>query len=378
VASRRTSTRLRAAVSDLTEAALERMAETHPWFAELTPAQRDWVAAVAEAGIRGFVDGATDGDSPGGDVFSAAPPELALSIPLQHTVELVRSTVAVVEERVDSLAAPGDEDRLREAVLRYSREVAFAAARVYAAAAESRGAWDARIEAMVIDALLRNEVDESIRSRAAALGWTGTGDVVVLVGRAPDRSPEQVSAAVQRAAAHTGLRAIVGVQGERLVVAVTGGADPVDQVPHLLGHFGPGSVAVSPVADDLFSAGLAVAEAVSALEAVAAWPDAPRLVTADDLLVERSLRNDATARERLVNSVFRPLADSSDLLATVEAYLERAGSIEGAARDLFVHPNTVRYRLRRIADVTGYSPVDARGALTLRIACILGRLEVKL
>ena len=41
---------------------------------------------------------------------------------------------------------------------------------------------------------------------------------------------------------------------------------------------------------------------------------------------------------------------------------------------MFIHPNTVRYRLRRVADITGYSPTDARGAFTLRMGLTLGRL----
>jgi DNA-binding PucR family transcriptional regulator len=40
-----------------------------------------------------------------------------------------------------------------------------------------------------------------------------------------------------------------------------------------------------------------------------------------------------------------------------------------------VHPNTVRYRLRRVLDVTGLAAGDARHAFTLRIALVLGRLE---
>src|SRR6478736_303607 len=58
-----------------------------------------------------------------------------------------RSWVGLVaQEGVAELAAPGEEQALREAVLRYSREIAFAAAQVYAEAAEARGAWDARLE----------------------------------------------------------------------------------------------------------------------------------------------------------------------------------------------------------------------------------------
>ena len=49
--------------------------------------------------------------------------------------------------------------------------------------------------------------------------------------------------------------------------------------------------------------------------------------------------------------------------------------MEATARAMFIHPNTVRYRLRRIQDVTGYNPTDAREAYVLRLAITLGRLQ---
>jgi len=42
---------------------------------------------------------------------------------------------------------------------------------------------------------------------------------------------------------------------------------------------------------------------------------------------------------------------------------------------LFVHPNTVRYRLRRIADFTGRDPTVPRDAYVLRVASTVGRLN---
>ena len=48
--------------------------------------------------------------------------------------------------------------------------------------------------------------------------------------------------------------------------------------------------------------------------------------------------------------------------------------MEATARLLFVHPNTVRYRLRRVAELTGFSPVTGRGGFTLWVAVVLGRL----
>ena len=49
--------------------------------------------------------------------------------------------------------------------------------------------------------------------------------------------------------------------------------------------------------------------------------------------------------------------------------------IEATARALFIHPNTVRYRVKRIQDITGYNPADAREAYILRMAITLGRLQ---
>ncbi|HET7531952.1 MAG TPA: helix-turn-helix domain-containing protein, partial [Nocardioidaceae bacterium] len=51
------------------------------------------------------------------------------------------------------------------------------------------------------------------------------------------------------------------------------------------------------------------------------------------------------------------------------------GSLEATARAMFVHANTVRYRLRRAADVTGLSATDPRDAYTYRVALTLGRLN---
>src|SRR5213079_1370980 len=97
-----------------------------------------------------------------GEVFGTAPRELARAVSLQQAVEMVRVIIDVVEARVDELAAPGGQAGLREAVLRYTREIAFGAAQVYARTAEARGAWDARLEALVVDSLVRGVSEDSL------------------------------------------------------------------------------------------------------------------------------------------------------------------------------------------------------------------------
>lgn len=370
--------RLEASRGALATAAITRMDEALPWYRAMPAENRSWVNLVAQAGVAAFVDWFRQPEAPqaiSADVFGTAPRELTRTVSLQQTVELVRVVIAVVEEQIEQIA-PGDEADVREAVLRYSREIAFAAAQVYAQAAEARGAWDARLESLVVDALLRGEADDSLRSRAAALGWGVHDSVVVVVGQAPDAEPETVVDNIRRAAKAHHLDVLTGVQGDRLVAILGGSREPVRAARHLVAQFGPGPVVVGPTVPDLLAAGDSAAAALSGLRAAPAWPDAPRPVLAEELLPERALVGDALARDRLVADIYRPLQSSSTgLLDTLAAFLEQTGSMQATARVLFVHPNTVRYRLRRVAELTGYAPTDPRQALTLRLALAFGRLD---
>src|SRR3954454_16105193 len=221
--------RLEASMGALATAAIARMDEVLPWYRAMPAENRSWVNLVAQAGVAAFVEWFRQPDAPqaiSADVFGTAPRELTRTVSLQQTVELVRVVIAVVEEQIEQIA-PGDEAVVREAVLRYSREIAFAAAQVYAQAAEARGAWDARLESLVVDALLRGAVDEAIRARGSAPGWGQRGQVAVVVGLAADASPDAVADSVGRAAKTARLDVISAVQGDRLVVALGRVTDPL-------------------------------------------------------------------------------------------------------------------------------------------------------
>jgi PucR C-terminal helix-turn-helix domain/GGDEF-like domain len=362
---------------------MARMEQDMPWFRELSAEDRSWVGVIVQAGIRGFVDWyrrAADQPAPGGtemvaSVFGVAPRALAGVINLQQTVDLVRLSIEVVEANVEELLEPADAADVRAAVLRYAREVAFATAEVYARAAELRGAWDARLEALVVDAVLRSEPDETLLSRASALGWAGRGDVAVVLGSVPaDRSESNTFEEVRRSARSAGMDALCAVQGDRLVVVLGGVADPRAAAEAVTGLFGDGPVVVGPVSPDLGQAHVSARAALSALRSAPGWPQAPRPVRSADLLPERALAGDGHARRHLVDEVYLPLLHArGTLIETIAAYFEHGSSIEATARALFVHPNTVRYRLRQSAELTGFSPTDARDAFTLEIALVLGR-----
>ncbi len=366
---------------------MARMESDMAWFRELSAEDRSWVGLIVQAGIRGFVDWyrqesepATDGQPAGGtalaaSIFGAAPRALAGVINLQQTVDLVRLSIEVVESNVDDLVDPADAPAVHNAVLRYAREVAFATAEVYARAAEVRGAWDARLEALVVDAVLRSEADESLLSRASALGWAARGDVAVVLGAVPaQRSETDIFDEVRRAASAAGLDALCAVQGDRLVVLLGGVDDNLAAAAVVVELFGAGPVVVGPVAEDLRHAYASARAALSAHRAASGWPEAPRPVRSSDLLPERALAGDGHARRQLVEEIFLPLAGArGTLLETLAAYFHQGSSLEATARVLFVHPNTVRYRLRQIGELTGFTPSDSRDAFTLEIALVLGR-----
>jgi len=373
------SRQLAAAAAEMTTSALARIADEHRWFADLDAEHRSWITLVARSGIDGFLEWFAAGgrDIAPGTIFDAAPRALARKITLNQTVDLVRTTIDTVEHRIAGL--PDDEQGpLRIGILRYSREIAFAAAQVYARAAEARGAWDARLEALVVDAVIRGDADESVVSRASTLGWASPPGIAVVIGSAP-ADPGRAVEAIRQAAARQSLDLLAAPQGDRLVLVIGGtlhsSPELVKLVADFAGQFGAGQVVVGPIVSDLVEAARSAREALSGMRAAKAWPDAPRPVASEDLLPERALAGDGHARRTLGTEIYGQLvAAGGELADTLAAFFDSGGSIEATSRALYVHANTVRYRLRRVQEVTGYSALDPRGGYVLRLALTLGRL----
>jgi len=371
---------------ELATATLKRLEDTLPWYSEMPPGRRSAVGLVAQAGITSFISWYDDPESTpwiAADVFGSAPRELLRSVSLTQTLQLIKVTVEVVEDRIKNQG-----DGLREGILLYSREIAFAAADVYARAAEARGLWDARLEALVVDSILSGEADDELPSRIAALGWHGHGEVCVLVGTAP---PQLDVDQLRRTARHVQADVLIGVQGTRLVLVIgralpdtsetdTGRtAEPQLTFLEIAGRlepgFGTGHLVLGHEVPDLVQASRSARAALAGFAVARAWRNAPRPVLADDLLPERALAGDPLARSTLVSRIYRPLQDhSTELLGTLWCYLDNGRSLEATARELFVHPNTVRYRLKRISEVIGYDATGAREAVILQSALILGAI----
>ncbi len=369
--------------------AVSAMQERLPFFADLEASQRASVALVVQTAVVNFVEWMHDPHSNvsyTAQAFELVPQDLRNRIALRHSVDMVRVTMEFFEEVVPLVARSEEQlSALTVGILKYSRDLAFSFASAYADAAEARGSWDSRMEASVVDAVVRGDTGPELLSRAAALNWDTTAPATVVVGTpAPGRDGTNGQADSQRAsqdvrdiAAQHGRAALTDVHGTWLVAIVSGHLSPTEKfLGGLLNAFSDGPVVIGPTAPMLTAAYHSASEAISGMNAVGGWRGAPRPVLARELLPERALMGDASAIVALHTDVMGPLADAGPtLIETLDAYLDCGGAIEACARKLFVHPNTVRYRLKRIGDFTGRDPTQPRDAYVLRVASTVGQLN---
>lgn len=369
---------LQSIAGELATATLSRLDETLPWYRAMPPARRAAIGTVAQAGITSFIQWYKDPSRQpwvAADVFGSAPRELLRSISLQETLQLIRVVVEMVEERVVS-----EHPDLTEAVLRYSRDIAFSAADVYARAAEARGLWDARLEALVVDSIISGETSQEISSRVAALGWRSDGQVAVLLGSAnPSPDPD----ALRKLARKSGCDVLIGIQGRRQVVVIgllVRASEPDQAIQAVAlkmeSFYGPGALILGTTVGSVSDAAKSAKSALAAHSVAKATTNHHRPMLADELLPERALAGDSLARSTLLENYYHPLAqNSSELLQTLRTYLDCGRSLEQTAKVLFVHANTVRYRLKRIFDEISADATDPRTAFVLQVALLLGSIS---
>ena len=369
---------LQSIAGELATATLSRLDETLPWYRSMPPARRAAIGSVAQNGITSFIQWYQDPSSQpwvAADVFGNAPRELLRSISLQETLQLIQVVVEMVEDRVVA-----EHPDLTESVLRYSRDIAFSAADVYAKAAEARGLWDARLEALVVDSIISGETSQEISSRVAALGWRSDGQVAVLLGIA-NASPDPD--AMRKIARKAGSDLLLGIQGRRqvavigLMVAIDKPDQAIQQIAtQLEGFFGQGPLILGTTVATVSDAPRSAKSALAAHSVALSVGAVKRPLAADELLPERALAGDSLARQTLIETYYLPLAKSSpELLGTLRSYLDCGRSLEQTAKLLFVHANTVRYRLKRIYEEIAADPTDARTAFVLQVALLLGAIN---
>ena len=143
----------------------------------------------------------------------------------------------------------------------------------------------------------------------------------------------------------------------------------------------PISVGVGRKYDDILSLSRSYSEARQALSLGECVWGTNKVVHFDDLGAFRVLASvlDHTEVLAFYEETFKPLADydrdkDGGLVTTLDNYFDCEEDVKATARKLFLHPNTVRYRLRKITELTGFSFHTTEGRLTLQMGLKIHRL----
>ncbi|MBS1846499.1 MAG: helix-turn-helix domain-containing protein [Actinobacteria bacterium] len=94
-----------------------------------------------------------------------------------------------------------------------------------------------------------------------------------------------------------------------------------------------------------------------------------------------AMSDDPAELERFYAETIKPLSDYDDqyeteLVTTVEAYLDNDGNVAATAKQLFTHRHTIRYRLERVRELCGHDVSSTEGreklGLGLKAMRVLG------
>ncbi|AZB41456.1 hypothetical protein CEF21_03595 [Bacillus sp. FJAT-42376] len=91
-------------------------------------------------------------------------------------------------------------------------------------------------------------------------------------------------------------------------------------------------------------------------------------------VLESTLGNQALVHEyKRILSCLQSSDQSEVLLETLFSFIEMDGEISRISETLFIHRNTLRYRLQKIEEITGYNPKTIKGITALTIAVMAER-----
>jgi purine catabolism regulator len=203
-------------------------------------------------------------------------------------------------------------------------------------------------------------------------------ECAVIVFELPD--PRSAEGTLQRMLAETGVGALVATHGDLLcAVADTTSWEPITLAQHardLLAERHGEVRAAASRRSPVQTLRRSFHEARCALEVSALRNgDTPSVASYHDLGAFQFLLSvqDDDALRMYCESVLGAIEDGEgkyggELLRSLEAFLEHNGQWEGAARELYCHRHTLRYRIRRVEELTGRDLSSARDRIEFWLA----------
>ncbi|GAA4819398.1 helix-turn-helix domain-containing protein [Nocardioides caeni] len=300
-------------------------------------------------------------------------------VPYAMVLQAYRVGARFIWELMVERGGPEDRDVLLLAaadIWAVSDELAAAVTEAYRGAVVDRVRRDGQMRAVAVADLLDSATAAGEVGRAAEiLGLAGSTRFVVVSAESDEPGAESLPG-VERLLRQRNLASAWRLDHDHHegIVAVRD-HPPLDEVARWLGEIATSRVGLSDPVDRLTDIPLARQQARVAL--AAATPGSTEVVRYGERPLAVLLASSLEQSELLVGAVLAPVLamapeDRAVIVDTARAWLAAGGSTSAAARELHVHRNTVRYRIRRLEEVTGRDlarPVDA-AELYVALECL--------
>ncbi|MFC4127710.1 PucR family transcriptional regulator [Nocardia rhizosphaerae] len=164
--------------------------------------------------------------------------------------------------------------------------------------------------------------------------------------------------------------ALLSVDGGTLLVPAELGADSdLDGLVEALARAARADITAAVVGARTADIPTAAEQAHELLDMVERLGSAPGLYRFADLALEYQLTRPGPGRAEL-GALLRPLDDHPELYDTLRVHIANNMNRQRTAHVLHIHTNTVDYRIRRVAQLTGLDPTQCSGLWHLRSAMI--------
>ena len=377
---------------DLAERMLKQYLESIPSYRALPDVTLDQIREVNRANVRGFIRSMRAGRGPTSEeltmIRESASRRAREGVPLSALLAAYRTgaQIAWAEARV---LIGDDHERLRAglefatAVMNWIDEASGAAAQAYLSEYEHLTSDRESSRRDFLDGLLGGElIDEEIVARGEALGLDVSAPYGVAIIAIVDHAAEE---ALLRSAQHrlramalelpNADRSLMVARADELVLIfpAEGGTDAMATHMRSFVERAMASVGATMCSglgrarESITELSGSYREASIALAAARAGSSTPLAVYGEVLIEELILRERAVAR-RLAHTILEPLDAHPDLRATLVEYMLHGPSLPAVAKRLYLHPNTVAYRLARVRDLTGRDPKSPAGVAELFLA----------
>jgi PucR C-terminal helix-turn-helix domain/GGDEF-like domain len=231
----------------------------------------------------------------------------------------------------------------------------------------------------MLDVLLRGDVGEGspFWESVTALRLPRQGTFVVAAAPTIDPGVESIPNA-EDALRHRGVQSAWRVEVDAQVgVLVLTPRVQIDRLCALLTDLAKGSVGLSEPYQNLDQTPIGLRQARLACQAAA--PSTHGLVRYEQVPIGVLLASAPDAAARVANAILGPVlalpeSECENILTTLRVWFTEEGATSVAAAKMHLHRNTVRYRLRRLEELTGRSLAQPTGVAELHLALEAARI----